>query len=82
MWMLHTVGTSGGYVEGFGVKSIRILVEPLSISWVTTLFRQTFRLASGTSVKSTMGLILVRKSFNGFNFYSIDLFAQKKMFEK
>ena len=42
-----------------------------SLSWVI-LFRQFFDLASGTSVRSTVGLILVIKSFNAFNFcYSI-----------
>ena len=39
-----------------------------SLSWVI-LFRQFFDLASGTSVRSTVGLILVIKSFNAFNFY-------------
>jgi len=42
-----------------------------SLSWVI-LFRQFFDLASGTYVRSTVGLILVIKSFNAFNFcYSI-----------
>jgi len=45
----------------------------LSILWVYTLFRQTFGLTSGTSVRGTVGLILVRKDFNCFNFYSIDI---------
>ena len=38
----------------------------LSISWVYTLFRQTFGLTSGTSVRGMVGLILVRKGFQLF----------------
>ena len=44
----------------------------LSISWVYTFFRQTFGLTSGTSVRGTVGLILVKKDFDCFKFYSID----------
>ena len=35
-------------------------------------FIKTFGLTSGTSVKGTVGLTLVRKGFKCFNFYSID----------
>ena len=50
----------------------------LSISWVYILFRQTFGLISGTSVRGTVGLILMRKYFNYFNFYrQIDRFNRR-----
>ena len=53
----------------------------LLISWVYTLFRQIFGLTSGTSVRSTVGLISVRKSLNCFNFYIIDFLSfHKKIF--
>ena len=42
------------------------------VSLVYTLFRQTFVMTSGASVRDIVDLILVRKNFNCFNFYSID----------
>ena len=33
----------------------------LLISWVYTIFRQTFDMTSGTSVSGTVGLILMRR---------------------
>jgi hypothetical protein len=58
-----------------GVKGTRILVATfsLSISWVYTLYRQTFALASGTSVRSTMRLFLVRTGLYSSNFCSIEI---------
>ena len=44
----------------------------LSVLWVYTFSGQTFGLTSETSMRGTVGLILVRKAFNCFNFYSID----------
>ena len=41
----------------------------LSILWVYTLFRQTFGLTSGASVRGKVGLILVKIIFNCFKFY-------------
>ena len=46
--------------------------------WDSTPFRQTFGsdnldLTSGFSVRSMMSLILVKKDFNYFNFYNIDV---------
>ena len=35
-------------------------------------FVKLFGMTSGASVRGTVGLILVRKDFNCFNFYSID----------
>ena len=59
------------------VKSIKILVKInifLSISLVYTLFRQTFDLTHGTSVRNMVSLILVKKGFQLFHrFYSIRL---------
>ena len=37
-------------------------------------FAKPFGLTSGTSMRGTVGLILVRKIFNCFNFNSIDLY--------
>ena len=34
---------------------------------------KSFGLTSGASVRGTVGLVLVEKSFNCFNFYSLDL---------
>ena len=45
----------------------------LSKKWVTTPFVKPFGMINWTSVKSAVGLNLVRKSFNIFNFYSIDI---------
>jgi hypothetical protein len=72
--VLHAVGTSGGYVEGLGKKN-------LAFGWNHFFsiknrspppFVKPLELASGTSVRNTVGLILVRKGFNYFIFYSID----------
>jgi len=38
-------------------------------------FVKPLDLTNGTSVRSMMGLIVVRKIFNYFNFYSIDRFS-------
>ena len=70
-------GRVGGYGRIFGVKNISFLVEtfffyqkiglhPLSLSFV-----KLFGLISETFVRGTVGLILVKKDFNYFNFYSI-----------
>ena len=42
-------------------------------------FVKSFGLKSGISVRGMVGLILVRKGFNCFNLYSIDL-ANKRSF--
>jgi len=43
--------------------------------WDSTPFVKTFGMTSGTSVRGTVGLTLVRKGFKCFNFYSIDIFV-------
>ena len=44
---------------------------------VRGMFVKPFGLTSGASVRGTLGLILLKKSFNCFNFYSIDRFGQQ-----
>ena len=71
---LYRACTLCGYVQRW-VKKTWVLsgnIFLLLISWVYTFFRQIFGLSSGTSVRGTVGLILVRKCFNCFNFYSND----------
>jgi len=56
-----------------GVKNIRILVETFSFYQFrgsTPFFVEPL---AGTSVRGTVRLILLRKGFNCFNFYSIDI---------
>ena len=62
-----------GYGKIFGEK--RLLggnIFHLSKNGTTPSFVKTFGLTSGTSVRGTVGLTLVRKDFKCFNFYSID----------
>ena len=56
-------------IEIAGVKSNIILVENIDETNLPLPFVKHFGLTSGTSVRGTVGLILVRKSFNYFNFY-------------
>ena len=53
---------------GFGWNHLHSIKK-----WVTTPFVKPFGMINWTSVKSAVGLNLVRKSFNIFNFYSIDI---------
>jgi len=58
----------------FGEKKTSLLggnIFYLSKNETPHPFVKLFSLRSGTSVKSMVGLILVRKIFNCFNFYSI-----------
>ena len=48
-----------------------ILVESIDKTNLPLPFVKPFGLTCGASVRGTMGLILVRKYFNCFNFYSI-----------
>ena len=67
----------GGYVKTFGEKKNKHFLGGnifyLPISWVYAFFRQIFGLTSGAFVRDMVDLILMRKGFNYFNFYSIDL---------
>ena len=49
------------------------MVENIDETNLPLPFVKSFGLTSGTSVRGTVGLILVRNVFNCFNFYSIDL---------
>ena len=74
--VFHAVGTLGGYVEGSGEKSLSFWVETfflLSKNSTPPSFVKLFGLASGTSVRGMVALILVKNDFNCFNIYSIDL---------
>ena len=73
MRVLLTMGTPGGHVEGFDEFFLIFGWKHFSsINFVDLHpFCQTFGLASGTFVRNKVGLILVIKSFNSFNFYSI-----------
>jgi hypothetical protein len=57
------------------VKKTRLLggnIFYLSKNETPPLFVKTFGMTSGTSVRGTVGLTLMRKCFKCFNFYSID----------
>ena len=59
-----------------GVKNIRILVEIFffyQFCGYTLFFVKPLALQVGTSVRGTGGLILVRKNFSCFNFYSVNI---------
>ena len=65
---------SGGYGKTFGEKKTRLLggnIFYLLKNGTPPSFVKTFDLISGTSVRDTVGLILVRKGLKCFNFYSI-----------
>ena len=73
--VFHAVGTLGGYVEGSGEKSLSFWAEIfflLSKNGIPSSFVKLFGLASGTSMRGMVALILVKNDFNYFSFYSID----------
>ena len=71
--VLHAAGTPGGHVELVKIVLAFRWKHFLSITkWNSTSFVKPPTLTSEASVRSTVGLALVRKDFNYFNFYSID----------
>ena len=73
MCVLKESNMWGGYRKIAGVKNNRILVEKFDKINLPLLFVKLFGLTSGTSVRGTVGLVLVEKGFNCLNFYSLDL---------
>jgi hypothetical protein len=67
--VLRTAGTPDGYVEGFDDFFLTFGWKQFSSIkiWTPPSFVKPFDLPSGTSVRSTVDLILMRKCFNYFN---------------
>ena len=76
------VKNKGRYIVGMWCGYVKLLVKKISLlggnifylskNGTPPPFVKPVGLTSGTSVRGMVGLILMRKFFNCFNFYSID----------